>query len=83
MAVAAGGVTAELFKDTAYRLAPVDAAGAMAMLKELRTFPMLDGYRGAPKADIDALVRIICEVSQLAAVFQDTVREIELNPVLV
>lgn len=81
--VGAGGVEAELFKDTSYRPAPVDAEEAWAMLGELRSLPLLEGWRGAGRTDIDALCRLVEQVSVFAAVFRDRVREIELNPVLV
>jgi acyl-CoA synthetase (NDP forming) len=79
----AGGVTAELFKDVAYSLAPVDAREATAMLRGLRGFPLLDGFRGAPPADIAALAELVARVSGFAAACQDAVREVELNPVIV
>jgi acetyltransferase len=81
--VGAGGVNAELFKDASYRPAPVDADEACAMLGELRSLALLEGWRGAEPADIEALCRLIEQVSTFAAVFRDSVREIELNPVLV
>jgi acyl-CoA synthetase (NDP forming) len=81
--VGAGGVTAELFKDTVYRLAPVDESEATAMLRELRSAPLLDGFRGAPKADVPALAALISRVSQLAYAGRDRIAELELNPVIV
>jgi acyl-CoA synthetase (NDP forming) len=80
--VGLGGVTTELFKDTAYRLAPIDAAEASAMLRSLRGAPLLEGFRGAAKADIAALADLIAEVSQLAAANPE-IAELELNPVIV
>jgi acyl-CoA synthetase (NDP forming) len=79
----AGGVTAELFKDVAYSLAPVDAQEATAMLRTLRSFPLLDGFRGEPPADIPALADLVARLSVFAAACQDAVREVELNPVIV
>ena len=81
--VGAGGVMTELFRDAAYRLAPVDLAEARAMLKELRAAPLLAGFRGAPAADIEALARLIAEISTFAAAYRDRVQEIDLNPVIV
>jgi acyl-CoA synthetase (NDP forming) len=81
--VGAGGVTAELFKDVTYSLAPVDVREAAAMLRGLRSFPLLDGFRGAPRADIAALADLVARVSAFAAACQDAVREVELNPVIV
>jgi acetate---CoA ligase (ADP-forming) len=80
--VGLGGITTELFRDVIYRPAPVGAAEAEAMLGGLKAAPLLRGFRGAPKADIAALSRLISEVSELAARLKDRVSEIELNPVL-
>ena len=52
VAVGAGGTTAELIGDVQVRLAPVGPREAASMLRELRTFPLLDGFRGAPRADV-------------------------------
>jgi acetyltransferase len=81
--VGLGGITTELFRDVVYRPAPVGAAEAEAMLGELKAAPLLRGFRGAPKADVAALSKLISEVSVLAARLKDQVSEIELNPVLV
>ncbi len=81
--VGAGGIRAELFRDTAYRLAPVGEAEALAMLRELRGAPLLEGFRGAPKADVTALARLISQVSRLVAAGRDRIAEFELNPVIV
>ena len=54
LTVGLGGVWTELMKDACHSLLPVDAAGAEAMLRSLKGFRLLDGYRGAPKADVAA-----------------------------
>jgi acetyltransferase len=81
--VGLGGVTTELFRDVIYRPAPVGLGEAATMLDELKGAPLLRGFRGAPKADVAALVRLIAQLSLLAARLRDDVSEIELNPVLV
>lgn len=81
--VGAGGIAVELYRDAVYRLAPVDEAEAEAMLTELRSAPLLDGFRGAPKADVGALARLISHVSRLAHAASDHIAELELNPVIV
>jgi len=81
--VGLGGITTELFKDVIYRPAPVSAEEAAAMLGELKAAPLLNGFRGAAKADVPALAQLISEISQLAARFKAEISEIELNPVLV
>jgi acetate---CoA ligase (ADP-forming) len=81
--VGLGGITTELFRDVIYRPAPVSAAEAAAMLAELKAAPLLSGFRGAAKADIPALSKLISQVSTLAANFRNQISEIEINPVLV
>ncbi|UZE49143.1 acetate--CoA ligase family protein [Rhodopseudomonas sp. P2A-2r] len=81
--VGLGGVTAELFRDVVYRPAPVGPAEAMSMLRELKAAALLDGFRGAPKADVPALAALIAQLSQIAADAKDEIAEIEINPVLV
>lgn len=82
-----GGVTAELFKDTTMRLLPVQGGlsrdDALSMAQELRTWPLLDGFRGRPKADVDALVDTIVAFSNMAAQLGERLLEAEINPVFV
>jgi acetyltransferase len=81
--VGLGGITTELFRDVIYRPAPVSAAEASAMLGALKAAPLLNGFRGAPKADIAALSQLIAQISLLAAQHAGEISEIEINPVLV
>ena len=81
VSVGAGGTATELYRDTAWRLAPVDAATAGAMLRELGCFPLLAGYRGAPAGDVAALAELVARVSALLHAAGGRIREIELNPV--
>jgi len=81
--VGLGGITTELFRDVVYRPAPVSAAEASTMLAELKAAPLLNGFRGAAKADVAALAQLIAQVSVLAAQHASEISEIELNPVLV
>lgn len=86
-----GGVTAELFKDTTMRLLPADANGlgglsrgeALGMAQDLKTWPLLDGFRGRPKADVEALVDAIVAFSRMAAQLGERLVEAEINPVFV
>jgi acetate---CoA ligase (ADP-forming) len=80
--VGLGGITTELFRDLVYRPAPVSATEAAAMLAELKAAPLLDGFRGAAKADVPALSALIAQISLLAAQHAGEISEIELNPVL-
>jgi acetyltransferase len=81
--VGLGGITTELFRDVIYRPAPVSAEEAAAMLNGLKAAPLLNGFRGAAKADVGALAQLIADISALAAQHAQEIAEIELNPVLV
>ncbi|MCP2241522.1 acetate--CoA ligase family protein [Lentzea aerocolonigenes] len=80
--VGAGGVHAELFRDTAIELAPVSPATAREMLARLVCAPLLTGWRGSPAADVEALAEVVAQVSETLAARPD-LAEIELNPVRV
>ncbi|MGW4208957.1 acetate--CoA ligase family protein [Lentzea sp. NPDC004789] len=80
--VGAGGVHAELVKDTAIELAPVTPATAREMLARLICAPLLSGWRGAPATDLAALAEVIARISATLAARSD-LAEIELNPVRV
>jgi succinyl-CoA synthetase beta subunit len=79
--VAAGGVLAEIERDRSLRLAPIDMATAQEMAADLRSLPLLCGYRGRPKGDLGALARALAALSQLA--HDDSILEAEINPLLV
>ena len=85
--VGMGGVTAELFEDNTIRfISPGKAlcnAEVLEMLQELKTWPLLNGYRGRPPCDVDALVKAIVQFSELVAVLGDRLLECEINPVFV
>ena len=82
-----GGVTAELFKDTTMRLLPAKGGlsreEALSMAKDLKTWPLLDGFRGRPKADVDALVDAVVAFSQMASQLGERLIEAEINPIFV
>lgn len=80
--VGLGGVAAELHRDIAIALAPVDADQALAMLRSLRSFPLLDGWRGRPRVDTTAAAGVVAALSRLLAERADVV-EAEINPLRV
>ena len=80
--VGLGGVFIEIFKDTAIALAPVTKREAADMLKELKAYPLLQGVRGKGRADIKALIEVICRVSTLLTNCPE-INEMDLNPVIV
>jgi len=77
-----GGIYVELFKDVAFRVAPLTAEEAMQMITETRAGRLLTGFRGQPVADLDAVVDVILRLSRLALDFPQ-VEEAEVNPLLV
>ena len=81
--VGAGGIMTELYRDCVYRLAPVDESEATAMLRELRSAALLDGFRGAPAADSAALANLIAMISEIAVTYDRYIEAVDLNPVAV
>ncbi len=75
-----GGVWVEVLKDISFRLAPLSAEDAREMIQEIKGYPVLAGIRGAPQADVNALVDIIQKVGQLVHEFPE-ITEMDLNPI--
>jgi acyl-CoA synthetase (NDP forming) len=82
VACAAGGRAVELLGDVQSRLAPLRRGDARDMLRALRTFPLLEGYRGTPRADVASLEDILVRIAALAAAHPE-IAELDCNPVLV
>jgi acyl-CoA synthetase (NDP forming) len=81
--VGLGGVLVELLRDVVTRPAPVNPEQALEMLRELKAWPLFNGWRGAPAADAEAFAHAIASLSQLARAQRDSIAEIEVNPVVV
>ncbi len=77
-----GGVTVELMGDVSFRLAPVKKNEVLEMIKEVRGFPLLEGYRGDSAKDIDAVVDLILQVARIVEE-TDRLKELEINPLIV
>jgi acetate---CoA ligase (ADP-forming) len=82
LACGAGGTATELLKDVSVRITPITPGDADRMVRSLRTFPQLDGYRGAPRADVAALEDVLLRVSALVESHPE-VAEMDLNPLIV
>ncbi len=82
VACGAGGTAVELLRDVQVRITPLTDADATAMVRSLVTFPLLDGYRGAPPADVAALEDLLLRVGALVEAHPEVV-ELDLNPVMV
>jgi acyl-CoA synthetase (NDP forming) len=82
LACGAGGTATELLKDVAVSITPITRGEASRMVHSLKTFPLLDGYRGAPKADVGALEDVLLRVSALVEDHPE-IAEMDLNPLIV
>ena len=78
-----GGIFVETLKDVAFRVAPFEADEAHRMMRELKGFPLLDGARGRPRCDLDALAAPLSALSRFAAAHAGHLHSAELNPVVV
>lgn len=75
-----GGVSVEVLKDVAFRLAPLNPRDAQAMIQEIKSVPLLTGKRGQPATDLAALAHTLLQVSALAEAHPE-IKELDLNPV--
>jgi acetyltransferase len=80
--VGMGGVAAELFRDRALGLPPLNERLARRMLTSLRSWPLLEGYRGRPGVDVELLLETLIRFSYLVAELPE-IRELDINPLLV
>ncbi|WP_291408986.1 acetate--CoA ligase family protein [Actinophytocola sp.] len=77
-----GGILVELLRDRVFRPAPVDTATAHAMIRSLNGAPLLEGHRGRPRCDVDALADTIVRFSEIFAAAPE-LTELEINPLMV
>src|SRR5207302_1946015 len=77
-----GGIAVEVFRDVAFRVPPFDKREARGMIEEIRSFPLLTGARGRPKADLRALTDTIMKVQRLALDLANDIAELDINPLL-
>jgi acyl-CoA synthetase (NDP forming) len=81
--VAAGGILVELLRDRRLAMPPVDEPHAHRLLDGLRTRSLLDGMRGGPRADVDALARAIARLSVIAQDLGEQLEAMDVNPLIV
>ena len=77
-----GGVFVEVLDDVSFRVAPVSEADAEEMIREIRGYRILRGYRGRPPADLEAVKEIILKVSKMVTELRE-IGEVDLNPIYV
>ena len=78
-----GGIFVEVTRDVTLRVAPFDFGEAHRMIGEIRAAMVLDGVRGQPATDKDALARALARLSQIAVANVDTIESIDINPFVV
>lgn len=77
-----GGIFTEVYDDVAFRVAPIDRIDALNLVRELKGAKILEGIRGKPPADVDSIVNVLVNVSDLM-MEHDAVSQLDLNPVIV
>lgn len=77
-----GGVLVELLKDVSFRIAPITQKDAIEMIKEIKGYKLLTGFRGKEAVDIDKIVNILISLSNLS-LNENNIKEIDFNPVIV
>lgn len=78
-----GGIYVEILRDVSRRMLPLDASDAAAMVREIRSFPLLNGARGRPVADLAALEQLLLRISDFVMENAHRIEEVDLNPVWV
>lgn len=74
-----GGISVELFRDVVFALAPIKNKDALWLIKQIKGYRLLEGYRGRPPLDLNTLLKMIVTVSEVIAT--GLIKEIDLNPV--
>ena len=75
-----GGIFVEVLKDVAFRIVPLEPKDASQMIREIKGFPVLEGVRGQPPADLAALEKLILKLSEFVEAHPE-IEELDLNPV--
>jgi len=75
-----GGILVEVLKDVAFRIVPLEPKDARQMVREIKGYPVLEGVRGQPPADVAALEKLILQMSEFVEAHPE-IEELDLNPV--
>jgi len=75
-----GGILVEVLKDVSFRIVPLEPKDARQMIREIKGFPVLQGFRGQEPADLEALERLLLQLSQFVEAHPE-IEELDLNPV--
>ena len=82
MTVGLGGVWAEVFGDIAHAPLPVSPELAARLLRSLKAWPLLSGYRKGPAADVGAIAQAMADLSRAALALGDDLDQMEINPLI-
>ena len=82
VSVGLGGIWVEVLRDVVTVVPPIDVDAAGTLLCRLRGFPLLQGIRGAPAADLDAACQAIAAFSRMAAALGPVLDQVDVNPLL-
>lgn len=77
-----GGIAVELVKDVSFRLAPLNREEVFDMMREVKSYPLLTGFRGSKPVEIEKLASAIMKLSDILLEIEE-IKEIEINPLLV
>ena len=77
-----GGIHTEIIKDVSFRLAPINKTEALKMIREIKSFKILDGYRNSPKMDVDSIANSLVGLSDLVSAHPE-IKELDINPLIV
>jgi len=77
-----GGIFVEILKDVTFKIAPITEQEAKEMITEVKAYPLLQGYRGQPPADTNAIIKILLATSKLVMNHPE-IKELDLNPIMV
>jgi len=83
LTIGSGGILVELLQDSRTLLIPASAQQIESALKSLKSAPLLEGYRGRPRADFDATVQAIVAIQQFAIANSGSLLELDVNPLLI
>lgn len=76
-----GGVFVEVLRDVSFRIAPIDEKEALGMIQEIRGYPLLEGFRGSPPVDTEAIARVIAAASRMIHEHPELL-EMDINPLI-
>lgn len=81
VAVGWGGIYTEILEDTVFRICPINKKLALDMIKELKVYKLLKGYRGRKKANIDSIIEVLLKANKM--MLNEQIKELDFNPVFV